>query len=80
MCGNRSFGVAAMICFYSTFLLFNAMQADPDDASGHESCNLFHRARDGLSLWIGFFITFASLFYAAFRSDTFRFIFLWVNE
>merc|ERR1712129_116773 len=30
----------------------------------------FHRARDGLSLWMGFFITFASLFYAAFRSDT----------
>merc|ERR1719361_1582261 len=44
--------------------------ADPDNAEGHESCNLFHRARNGLSLWIGFFITFASLFYAAFRSDT----------
>merc|ERR1719384_2076159 len=58
-----------MICFYSTFLLFSAMQADPDNAEGHESCNLFHRERNGLSLWIGFFITFASLFYAALRSD-----------
>merc|ERR1712083_227247 len=58
-----------MICFYSTFLLFNAMQADPDNGQDHESCNLFHRARDGLSLWIGFLITFASLFYAALRSD-----------
>ena len=68
--GDGSFAVAAMICFCSTFLLFESMQADPDNAEGHESCNLFHRARDGLSLWIGFFITFASLFYAAFRSDT----------
>lgn len=68
--GDGSFGVAAMVCFYSTFLLFESMQSDPDGAEGHKSCNLFHRARDGLSLWLGFFITFASLFYAAFRSDT----------
>jgi len=67
--GDGSFGVAAMITFYSTFLLFNAMQADPDNAEGHESCNLFHRSRDSLSLWIGFLITFATLFYAALRSD-----------
>jgi len=67
--GDGSFGVASMICFYATFLLFSAMQADPDDATGHESCNLFHRARNSLSLWIGFGITFASLFYAAMRSD-----------
>ncbi len=46
--GDGSFGVAAMICFYSTFLLFSAMQADPD-AAGEESCNLFHSARNGLS-------------------------------
>eukprot|EP01083_Nonionella_stella_P027151 74707_1 len=67
--GDGSFGVAAMICFYSTFILFNAMQADPDDTTGHESCNLFHRSRHGLSLWIGFFVTLCSLFYAAMRSD-----------
>jgi len=65
--GDGSFGVAAMICFYSTFLLFNAMNADPD--SEEPSCNMFHRERGGLSLWIGFLITFASLFYAALRSD-----------
>jgi len=65
--GDGSFGVAAMICFYSTFLLFNAMNADPDDEE--PSCNMFHSQRNGLSLWIGFLITFASLFYAALRSD-----------
>lgn len=65
--GDGSFGVAAMICFYSTFLLFNALNADPDDVE--PSCNMFHRARGGMSLWIGFLITFASLFYAALRSD-----------
>merc|ERR1712106_208188 len=56
-----------MICWYSTLLLFTAMNADPDDVE--PSCNLFHRSRGGLSLWIGFLITFASLFYAALRSD-----------
>jgi len=65
--GDGSFGVAAMICFYSTFLLFNAMNSDPDD--DEPSCNMFHRERSGMSLWIGFLITFASLFYAALRSD-----------
>jgi len=67
--GDGSFGVAAMVCLYATFLLFNAMQADPDDADAGQSCNLLHRARGGLSLWIGFLVTLASLFYAAMRSD-----------
>lgn len=67
--GDGSFGVAAMICLYATFLLFNAMQADPDDAEEGQSCNLLHRQRGGLSLWIGFLLTLASLFYAAMRSD-----------
>jgi len=69
MRGDGSFGVATMLCLYSTFLLFTAMQADPDDAEpGVPSCNLFHRARNSLSLWMGFLLTLASLFYAAMRS------------
>eukprot|EP01084_Bolivina_argentea_P107375 191976_1 len=67
--GDGSFGVAAMISFYATFILFSAMQADPDDDDPNASCNMFHRADSSLSLWIGFLITFASLFYAALRSD-----------
>ena len=69
--GDGSFGVAAMCCAYSTFLLFNAMNSDPDPQgmSGELSCKPFHRDRDGASLWIGFLITLASLCYAALRSN-----------
>lgn len=66
--GDGSFGVATMCSFYATFLLFNAMNADPDP-EGEASCKPFHRDRDGPSLWIGFLVTLASLCYAALRSN-----------
>jgi len=67
--GDGSFGVAAMCSLYATFLLFTAMNADPDP-EGEASCKPFPRHRDGASLWIGFLITLASVCYAALRADT----------
>jgi uncharacterized membrane protein YkgB len=69
--GNGSFFVAAVVSFYCTFLLFSAIQADPD-----ANCNQFANNRDTVSLWVGYILTFFAIFYAALRADQIGLLFL----